>query len=117
MSGTRRLVDACYTFVHPVTLLFSSSEAVGIAWDLAKGPIPEEPLTDPIVASPTGYGASKYIAENVRFLCLLPFLSQSNMSVISYSPRHRAMICVPYRCVSGRFVVRSLRARGALANG
>lgn len=65
IANTRRLIDACYSFARPITLLFSSSEAASIGWDRSNGPVPEQPLSDPSVASATGYGASKYVVENV----------------------------------------------------
>ena len=47
VAATRRLVDACYGFYHPVRLLFSSSISVSLGWDITCGPVPEELLGDP----------------------------------------------------------------------
>jgi UDP-glucose 4-epimerase len=35
-------------------------------WDIARGPVPEEVISDPTVATSNGYGASKFVTENVR---------------------------------------------------
>ena len=68
IASTRRLVDACYTFSHPVRLLYTSSVSAAAGYDTSLGPVPEEPLADPEVAVATGYGASKFVVENVRVL-------------------------------------------------
>ncbi|GJE99007.1 acetyl-CoA synthetase-like protein [Phanerochaete sordida] len=65
ISGTRRLVDLCCLLPRPVKLLFTSSVAAALNWDVSRGPIPEEILTNPEIALGTGYGASKFITENL----------------------------------------------------
>ena len=68
IASTRRFIDACYTFSHPVRLLYTSSVSAAAGYDTSRGPVPEEPLVDPEVAVATGYGASKFVVENVRVL-------------------------------------------------
>ena len=66
IASTRRLVDLCCLLPRPVKLLFTSSIAAVQMWDPSRGPVPEQVITDPTVALSTGYGASKFVAENVR---------------------------------------------------
>lgn len=68
IAGTRRLVDLCCSLPKPVKLLFTSSVAAAYKWDTSRGAVPEEVLSDTYVASANGYGASKFVAENVRLL-------------------------------------------------
>jgi hypothetical protein len=48
-----------------VKLLFTSSVSATNMWDIARGPVPEQVIQDPSVATSSGYGASKFITENV----------------------------------------------------
>lgn len=66
IAGTRRLVDLCSSLPRPAKLLFTSSVAAAYKWDISRGAVPEEVLSDTYVASANGYGASKFVAENVR---------------------------------------------------
>ena len=107
IAGTRKLVDACSTFSLPITLLYTSSVSAAMAWDSASGPVPERPLSDPRVAAPTGYGASKYVTEHVRTLChlvvVLELTSHISATGPSFWPRLPDDICPDWsslRCKS-----------------
>lgn len=50
--------------------IFVSSVGSVVGWDPSQGPVPEEHLGDPAVALSTGYGESKYVAEQVHSLLL-----------------------------------------------
>ncbi|KAJ3537775.1 hypothetical protein NM688_g6625 [Phlebia brevispora] len=65
IAGTRRFVDVCQTFSHPVRFLYTSSISAAAAYDSSLGSVPEEPLSDPHVTAGTGYGASKYVMEQL----------------------------------------------------
>ncbi|THG96855.1 hypothetical protein EW026_g5054 [Hermanssonia centrifuga] len=65
ITGTRKLVDFCFNLDRPVRLLFMSSIGVAQGWDNQSGPIPETPLSDPGLATDSGYSASKYVVEQV----------------------------------------------------
>ena len=65
VSGVRNIVEFCASQTCPAKLLFTSSVSVAHRWDVASGPVPEEPLANPEVATYNGYGASKYVAEQV----------------------------------------------------
>ncbi len=67
ITGTRKLVDFCFNLDRPVRLLFMSSIGVAQGWDNQSGPIPETPLSDPGLATDSGYSASKYVVEQVIF--------------------------------------------------
>ncbi|KIP06795.1 hypothetical protein PHLGIDRAFT_118644 [Phlebiopsis gigantea 11061_1 CR5-6] len=45
--------------------MITSSIGVANGWLLSNGPVPEMPLSDPVVAASTGYTASKYIVEQI----------------------------------------------------
>ena len=68
IAGTRNLVDFGLSLGRHVRVLFTSSVAAAQGWDLAKGFVPEEvvPITDALPEN--GYAASKYVAENVRYV-------------------------------------------------
>lgn len=68
--GVRKLVDVCASADHNIRLMITSSIGVANGWLLSNGPVPEVPLSDPVVAASTGYTASKYIVEQVRQLVL-----------------------------------------------
>ena len=68
IANTRKLIDECFTFAHRPRVIFTSSIAAVQGWDVSKGLIPEEPLTDPLLAMANGYGASKHVAEQVSSL-------------------------------------------------
>ena len=65
IAGVRRLVDLCCALPRPVKVLYTSSISATHRWDVSRGPVPEEILRNPEVASPSGYGASKFVVENV----------------------------------------------------
>ncbi|EKM48480.1 uncharacterized protein PHACADRAFT_108873, partial [Phanerochaete carnosa HHB-10118-sp] len=76
VAGTRRLLDFCSgsssssssaaaARSRPARLLFTSSVSATYRWDVARGPVPEEALPDPRVAAANGYGASKFVVEQV----------------------------------------------------
>lgn len=56
----------CAEATHEVRLLFTSSIAAAQGWELSRGAVPESVLPDPQVAAASGYGASKYVVEQVR---------------------------------------------------
>lgn len=68
--GTRKLLDVCATSSRPIRLLFVSSISAAQNWPISDGEVPEEPLSDPMQTSANGYGASKFVIENVRWLLL-----------------------------------------------
>lgn len=65
VAGTRRLVDFCAASTCGARLVFVSSVSAAQDWDVAHGPIPEEPLADPALSVSTGYGSSKFVGENL----------------------------------------------------
>ena len=65
VSGLRNLVDFCYTVPHAIRFLFVSSIAGTRNWDVSLGPVPEDVIEDPTVTGRNGYGASKFVAEQV----------------------------------------------------
>lgn len=65
ISGTRKVLDFCAELPQPVTIMFTSSISVATKWDVTAGPVPEQPIEDPEVASASGYSASKYVTEQV----------------------------------------------------
>ena len=81
VASSRKLVDACYDFAHPVVLLFSSSIAATAAWDPSQGPVPEALLADPRAAVPTGYGASKYVVEHMLAKAAAPGLRTTTVRI------------------------------------
>lgn len=70
ISGTRKLLDICATSSRPIRLLFVSSVSAAKNWCISDGEVPEEPLADPMQTSTNGYGASKFVVENVRYSLL-----------------------------------------------
>ncbi|EKM57056.1 uncharacterized protein PHACADRAFT_208208 [Phanerochaete carnosa HHB-10118-sp] len=65
VSGTRRLIDFCASSECSARLIFVSSVSAAQDWDVSKGPVPEEPLSDPALSVSTGYGSSKFVGENL----------------------------------------------------
>ncbi|EKM52305.1 uncharacterized protein PHACADRAFT_260612 [Phanerochaete carnosa HHB-10118-sp] len=65
VASTSQLVDFCALFSHSVKLYFTSSIAAAAGWDISRGPVPEVALDDPKAAAANGYGASKFVAENI----------------------------------------------------
>lgn len=65
IAGTRALLDFTASCDNHVKFLFSSSISAAQSWEVSRGPVPEDVLSDPKVAVGTGYGASKYVAEGV----------------------------------------------------
>ncbi|KAJ6617577.1 putative aminoadipate reductase [Mycena sp. CBHHK59/15] len=64
--GTRHLIDLALASPRYPRFLFTSSIASAISWDTAKGPCPEEILSDASVAAEApGYGQSKFVAEQI----------------------------------------------------
>lgn len=66
IAGTRKLLDFCSALPRPAKLLFTSSVSATYRWDVALGPVPEEAMPNPQVAAANGYGASKFVVEQVR---------------------------------------------------
>lgn len=71
IAGTRRLIDFCASSAHSAKLIFVSSISAAQDWDVSRGSVPEEPLSDPALSVSTGYGSSKFVAENVCHAFLL----------------------------------------------
>ena len=65
ISGTRRVLDFCASLPQSVTIMFTSSISVAGKWDVTTGPVPEQPIADPEIASASGYSSSKYVTEQV----------------------------------------------------
>lgn len=65
ISGTRKVLDFCASLPQSVTIMFTSSISVASKWDVTTGPVPEQPIADPEVASASGYSSSKYVTEQV----------------------------------------------------
>ncbi|KAF7360648.1 General substrate transporter [Mycena venus] len=64
--GTRHLVDLGLSSPRSPKFLFTSSIASAISWNSAQGPCPEEILNDvDINGATTGYGQSKFVAEQI----------------------------------------------------
>ncbi|KAJ6480154.1 putative aminoadipate reductase [Mycena sanguinolenta] len=64
--GTRHLVDLALSSLCSPRFLFTSSIASAISWNPAQGPCPESVLTeDGINEATTGYGQSKFVAEQI----------------------------------------------------
>ncbi|KAJ7153064.1 putative aminoadipate reductase [Mycena crocata] len=64
--GTRHLVDLALSSPRAPKFVFTSSIASAISWDPLRGPCPEEVLTEKIIiGNPTGYGQSKFVAEQI----------------------------------------------------
>ena len=85
ITATRRLVDLCCSLPRPVKLLFTSSVAATYKWDISAGPVPEEVLEDVHAASGNGYGASKFVAENVSLLRCLSLTAADDLFGRSFS--------------------------------
>lgn len=66
VAGSRQLVDFCGASAQGARLFFTSSIASAHKWDITKGPIPDEVLPDPSLATSSGYAASKFVVEVVR---------------------------------------------------
>ncbi|TCD64926.1 putative PKS/NRPS-like protein biosynthetic cluster [Steccherinum ochraceum] len=65
IANTRNIINFSAACSRPVKLLFSSSIAAAQRWDAAKGPVPEDVLSDPNLAVGSGYGESKYVVERI----------------------------------------------------
>ncbi|THG96088.1 hypothetical protein EW026_g5678 [Hermanssonia centrifuga] len=65
ISGTRKLLDLCFSSTRPIRVLFTSSVSVAHGWDVVNGPVPEESLPNPELAVSTGYASSKYVTEQL----------------------------------------------------
>ncbi|KAF8882260.1 male sterility protein-domain-containing protein [Infundibulicybe gibba] len=67
LCGTRKLIDMARSSANSATLkfLFVSSMTAAQSWDRADGFVPEEVLMDPGVAIGSGYGESKFAAEQI----------------------------------------------------
>ena len=65
IAGVRRLVDICAEAGQPIRLLVTSSVGLTSQWDPNDGPVPEETLPNPDIATNNGYSASKYVVEQV----------------------------------------------------
>ncbi|KAI0698146.1 hypothetical protein BC835DRAFT_1413279 [Cytidiella melzeri] len=78
ISGTRNVLNFCASLPQSVTTMFTSSISVASKWDVTTGPVPEELITDPEVASATGYSSSKYVTEQ-----LLAKASDKGLSTVS----------------------------------
>ncbi|KAJ6568452.1 hypothetical protein B0H10DRAFT_2109334 [Mycena sp. CBHHK59/15] len=63
--GTRHLLDLALSSPRSPKFLFTSSIASVLSWDSINGSCPEEILTDASVTSVTGYGQSKFVAEQI----------------------------------------------------
>lgn len=63
--GTRHLVDLALSSPRGPRFLFTSSIASAMSWDTSRGPCPEELLSPDAVVGSTGYGQSKFVAEQV----------------------------------------------------
>ncbi|KAF7373865.1 General substrate transporter [Mycena sanguinolenta] len=64
--GTRHLVDLALSSPRTPRFLFTSSIASAISWNPAQGPCPETLLIeDGINEGSTGYGQSKFVAEQI----------------------------------------------------
>ncbi|KAJ3525806.1 hypothetical protein NM688_g8348 [Phlebia brevispora] len=85
IANTRKLLDECFTFARRPRVLFTSSIAAVQGWDVSRGLIPEEPLSDPALAIANGYGSSKYVAEQV---CL-----DRNGGIMCFSDEHTPATC------------------------
>ena len=68
LAGVRKLVDLCAVANHTIRLLVTSSVGVASNWPSENGPVPESPISDPSMATSSGYTASKYVVEQVGFL-------------------------------------------------
>lgn len=66
IAGTRKLVDFCCSLSRPAKLLFTSSISATYRWNISLGPVPEELVPTPEVATTNGYGASKFVVEQVK---------------------------------------------------
>jgi nucleoside-diphosphate-sugar epimerase len=78
IQGTRHLLDLALAARGRVRFIFTSSVSVASSWPLVKGPYPEEPVNDAgTVADASGYGQSKFVAEQVRTLPFFRFMSSS----------------------------------------
>ena len=72
VRGTRHLIDLARAskWAAKPKFLFTSSVASAQGWDKSRGAFPEEVQFDAGVAVGLGYGASKYVCERVRTVCL-----------------------------------------------
>ena len=64
LQGVRALIDFAALPTHPKSIHFISSIASVGNWS-APDPVPEIPLWDPSLPSPTGYAESKFLAEQL----------------------------------------------------
>ncbi|EPQ49802.1 hypothetical protein GLOTRDRAFT_141659 [Gloeophyllum trabeum ATCC 11539] len=65
VAGTRNLLDFALSskFTSPPKFLFVSSLSVYRNW--TRGPAPEEPIPDPVIAQGSGYSESKWVGEKI----------------------------------------------------
>ena len=70
IRGVRHLLDFSCQLHQPTKVVFVSSVSVAQGWDTAKGPVPENFLSNAAMAQTTGYGASKYVVERVCHILL-----------------------------------------------
>jgi len=66
VRASRSLVDLALqvTGPTPAQLIFTSSIGTLMKWG-ERRPVPEEPISDPIIASGSGYSESKWVAERI----------------------------------------------------
>ncbi len=112
ISGTRKLLDLCFSSTRPIRVLFTSSVSVAHGWDVVNGPVPEESLPNPELAVSTGYASSKYVTEQVSCaafnftpVILMPWIS-------SFLQRRPKTDLKPPFFVWGKFVAQRRQARG-----
>ncbi|XEU99844.1 hypothetical protein FSHL1_005131 [Fusarium sambucinum] len=65
VAGVSNLIDLSVRSLKAAHLVFTSSIAAVATWDMNVGPVPEKVIPDKSVASSSGYGESKYIAEHL----------------------------------------------------
>ncbi|RGP66053.1 nrpslike enzyme [Fusarium sporotrichioides] len=65
VAGVSNLIDLSVRSRKGAHFVFTSSIAAVAAWDMNKGPVPETVIHGKSVASSSGYGESKYIAEHL----------------------------------------------------
>lgn len=65
VARTRKLIDFCSSISRPIKYFFTSSVSATHKWDVTFGPVPEEVVPSAEVATNNGYGASKFVVEQV----------------------------------------------------
>lgn len=117
VAGTRRLIDILGSLPRPAKLFFTSSVAAAYMWDTATGAVPEEVLKDPFIGSANGYGASKFVGENVRAYSPFHVTALADRLCASYLARLQRTAYSAPRCASGRSAARRTPVLGARVNG